>query len=104
MFLVRKDVVSLWMMGIELIPLPLLQLITAAGDKLTMEDHIKTTVSIQCQSVTHCFIVVKTLIVPVILGNDFLWQHKLTPNFASIPIKIASPPISTQITDIDPIV
>jgi len=46
--LVRKDVILPQMIDIEQVPLPLLRLVTAAGDELTMVDHIKTTVSIQC--------------------------------------------------------
>jgi len=93
------------MMDVEQLPLPLLRLVTAAGDELAMVDHIKTTVSIQCQTVTHCFVVVDALIVPVILGIDFLQQHKLTLDFASTPVKITcSPNFNQAAADKDPAV
>jgi len=41
-YLVRKDVISPKMIDIEQIPLPLLRLITEAGDEPTTVEHMKT--------------------------------------------------------------
>ena len=45
---------------------------TAAGDDLSMIDHIQTTVEIQNCTVTHIFVVVNALITQATHGIDFL--------------------------------
>ena len=89
--LVRKDMISPQMNNVVYIPLPLVKLVTAAGDDLLMVDHIQITVRIQHHTVTHSFIVVNALVTPAILGIDFLQQHGIIIDFASSPINISIP-------------
>ena len=99
--LVRKDMMSSQMTDVVHLPLPLVKLVTAAGDDLLIVDHIQTTVRIQHHNITHSFIVVNTLITPAILGIDFLQQHGITIDFASSPIDISIPPVTDK-TALDP--
>ena len=87
--LVRKDMIPPQMNNVVHNLLPLVKLVTAAGD-----DHIQTTVRIQHHKVTHSFIVVNTVITPTILGIDYLQQHGIIIDFASSPINISIPPIA----------
>ena len=97
--LVRKDMMSPQMINVAQIPLPAVKLVTAAGDDLLMVDHIQTTVQIQHHTVTHMFVVVNTLITPVILGMDFLQKHGMVIDFASTPVRISLPPAAENNTD-----
>jgi len=54
-----------------------IQLITASGDQLPILKHVKAPVQLDELCVTHEFIVVNTLVAPVILGIDFLQQNRL---------------------------
>ncbi len=69
-------------------PAPQLQLVTASGEPLPNLDHIKAPVRIKHQSVLHNFVVVRSLVSPVILGTDFLQQHKLVLDFTTTPVTI----------------
>ena len=48
------------------------KLVTASGQPLSVVDHIAATVQIGQLKVRHNFIVVNSLVTPVILGTDFL--------------------------------
>ena len=97
--LVRKDMMSSQMNNVTQIPLPAVKLVTAAGDDLLMIHHIQTTVQIQHHTVNHTFVVVNTLITLAILRMDFLQQHGIVIDFASIPVKISLPPATENNTD-----
>ena len=49
-----------------------IQLVTASGNQLPVLQHIKASVRLGELNVLHEFVVVKTLVAPVILGIDFL--------------------------------
>ena len=65
------------------IPIPQVRLITASGEPLQITGCVQAPVGISQLNVIHQFLVVDKLVVPVILGLDFLQQHNLVLNFAS---------------------
>ena len=60
-------------------PLPQIQLQTASGESLPIIDYVSVDVQIGKMKtpVRHNFIIVSSLIAPVILGIDFFQQHSL---------------------------
>ena len=56
---------------------PGLRLISAAGVDIPILDHVKAVVTVGNLVKSHSFFVVKDLITPVILGADFLQEHRL---------------------------
>ena len=54
-----------------------IQLVTASGDQLPILQHVKALVQLGELHVLHEFVVVKTLVAPVILGIDFLQGNGL---------------------------
>ena len=72
--------------------LPSIRLKTAAGDPLPIIDYIQTQVRIANMesSVQQNFVVVNSLIAPVILGLDFFQEHGLILDFTDTNIKIYS--------------
>ena len=72
------------------VALPPIQLKTAAGEPLPIIDYIQTRVCIANMesSVQQNFVVVSSLIAPVILGLDFFQQHGLILDFTGGDIKI----------------
>ena len=72
--------------------LPSIQLKTAAGDPLPIIDYIQTQVHIAYMesAVQQNFVVVNSLIAPVILGLDFFQEHGLILDFTDTSIKIYS--------------
>ena len=71
------------------IPIPQVRLITASGEPLQITGCVQApAVGISQLNVIHQFLVVDKLVVPVILGLDFLQQHNLVLNFASRPVTI----------------
>ena len=64
---------------------PHAKLITALGEPLSIVDHVKTTDSFKT---VHEFVVVESLIYPVILGIDFLQQNGLMLDFTTIPVSM----------------
>ena len=69
-----------------------IQLKTAAGEPLPIIDYIQTQVCIANMesSVQQNFVVVSSLVAPVILGLDFFQQHGLILDFTGSNIKIYS--------------
>ena len=55
--------------------IPTLHLVTASGDPLPIKAHQLLPVVIGEKSMLHNFVVVNSLVVPVILGVDFLQTH-----------------------------
>ena len=64
------------------------KLVTASGKPLSVVDHIAATVQIGQLKVRHNFIVVNSLVTPVILGTDFLQKHGLTLDFTADPVTV----------------
>ena len=64
-------------------PLPHIQLQTASGEALPIMDYVSVDVQLNKMktSVCHNFIIVSSLIAPVILGIDFFQQHHLILDF-----------------------
>ena len=64
------------------------KLVTASGQPLSMVDHITATVHIDQLKVRHSFIVVTSLVTPVMLETDFLQKHELTLDFTAEPVAV----------------
>ena len=67
-----------------------IQLVTVSGDRLPIIKHVKAPVQLDELCVIHEFIVVKTLVAPVILGIDFLQRNELILNFTQTPVVVRS--------------
>ena len=65
-----------------------LRLVTAAGEAIPVVGYVSVPVRLGQVNVVHPFVVVKSLIAGVILGIDFLQQHRLVLDFAYSPIKV----------------
>ena len=61
-----------------------IQLVTASGDQLPILRHVKALVQLGELHAFHEFVVVKSLVSPVILGIDFLQRNRLTLDFTQI--------------------
>ena len=67
------------MVGVQqLAQRPTVRLVTAAGTHLPIADYVQASVKIGNVEVTQQFLVVDSLIAPVILGIDFMKRHKVT--------------------------
>ena len=66
-----------------------IQLVTTSGESLPIVRCVETSVKIidHCMA-THQFLIVDSLIYPVILGTDFLYKHQLCLDFTSSPVTI----------------
>ena len=64
------------------------QLVTASGDKLPILQHVKASIQLGELNVLHEFVVVKTLVAPVILGIDFLQGNGLMLDFTHNPVAV----------------
>ena len=67
-----------------------LRLVTASGDQLPILRHIRTHVKLGEYNVMHDFVVVDSLVTPVILGIDFLQQNGLVLDFTCIDFTCCS--------------
>ena len=65
-----------------------LRLVTAAGEAIPVVGYMSVPVRLGQVNVVHPFVVVKSLIAGVILGIDFLQQHRLVLDFAYSLIKV----------------
>lgn len=65
-----------------------MKLITASGEPLSTVDYVKTTVQVDSFKTEHEFVVVESLIYPVILGIDFLQQNELVLDFTTMPVSL----------------
>ena len=74
-----------------------IQLITASGDQLPILKHVKAPVQLGELCVTHEFVVVNTLVAPVILGIDFLQQNGLVLDFTQIPVAVRNNPQKSDV-------
>ena len=69
---------------------PLPSLVTAPGDPLPIRGYIRAQVRIGQLRVMHEFIVVDSLVTPVILGADFLQENNVALDFSSSPVTVFS--------------
>ena len=65
-------------------------LVITSGDRLLTIKHAKAPVQLGELCVIHEFIVVKTLVAPVILGIDFLHRNELISDFTQTPVVVCS--------------
>ena len=80
---------------------PTIELITASGEPLPILSCIEAPVQIAGSfKAVHKFLVVQSLIYPVILGTDFLYKHQLCLDFTSTPVKIQQH--DTDLQDVQP--
>ena len=63
-----------------------LWLVTASGDQLPILRHIRAYVKLGEFNVMHDFVVLDSLVTPVILGIDFLQQNGLVLDFTCTPV------------------
>ena len=77
------------MVGVQqLAKRPTVRLVTAAGTHLPIADYVQASAKIGNVEVTQQFLVVDSLIAPVILGIDFMKRHKVTLDFTTTPIGV----------------
>ena len=65
-----------------------LWLVTASGDQPSILRHIRTHVKLGEFNVMHDFVVVDSLVTPVILGIDFLQKNGLVLDFTCTPVMV----------------
>ena len=66
-----------------------IQLVTASGESLPIISCVEASVQmIDNFMMTHQFLIVDSLIYPVILGTDFLYKHHLCLDFTSSPVTV----------------
>ena len=78
-----------------------LRLVTASGDDLPIVDHIRAPVKLGELELVHEFVVVESLVAPVILGIDFLHDNALVLDFTATPVRVCNyhtPQIETSDT------
>ena len=86
--LVRQDVLS-EMQYVRLTEAVVsVNLVTASGEKLPIVEHIRAMVQLGELELLHDFAMVKNLVVPVILGVDFLHKNGLVLDFTQIPATV----------------
>ena len=86
--LIRRDLLLCIRNAIQL-PIPSQpQLVTASGEPLLVVDHIRAKVRIKELQMVHDFLVVDSLIVPVILGIKFLQENQLILDFSYAPVGV----------------
>ena len=67
---------------------PTVRLVTAAGTPIPITDYVQAHVTIGNVKVTQQFLMVNSLIAPVILGIDFMKRHKVTLDFTTTPVGV----------------
>ena len=86
--LVRRDLLPYIQDAVKL-PIPSQpQLVTASGEPLLVVDHIRAKVKIKELQLVHDFLVVNSLVVPVILGINFLQENQLVLDFSCTPVGV----------------
>ena len=78
-----------------------LRLVTASGNSLPIVDHIRAPIRIGKLKLMHEFVVVQSLVAPVILGTDFLHNNALLLDFTKTPVRVCSDSIQSAKTDIE---
>ena len=66
-----------------------IKLVTALGEPLPIISCVEATVNVTDKFATsHQFLIVDSLIYPVILGTDFLYKHHMCLDFTSSPVTV----------------
>ena len=65
-----------------------IKLVTASGEPLPIVSCVEASVQMTGDFTTHQFLIVESLIYPVILGTDFLYKHHLCLDFTSTPVTV----------------
>ena len=65
-----------------------LRLVTASGDQLPIVRHVRAPVKLGELQLLHDFVVVDSLVAPVILGVDFLHGNSLVLDFTQSPVVV----------------
>ncbi|XP_062512810.1 uncharacterized protein LOC134188657 [Corticium candelabrum] len=84
----QKDLLSKISKFVKIRPILQRRLLTASGDEIPIRDYVFVVVQPDKERISHDFVVVDKLIVPMIVGVDFLWGNVLTLDFSSTPLKI----------------
>ena len=87
--LIRQEVLPKTQGIIKIVSVnPPVQLVTASGDHLPIVDHVKAPVQLGKLEMMHNFVVVESLVSPVILGVDFLQENALVLDFGKTPVTV----------------
>jgi len=62
--------------------------VSAAGEPISVLGQITANIQLGSVKAAHCFIVVRSLITPVIIGVDFMQRHGLVLDFTTSPVTI----------------
>ena len=81
------------------IPSKKLQLVSAAGEPIPVVDHVSVSIRLGELQMEQPFVVVASLIMPAILGMDFLHTHGIILDFATCPIKVMPRSVSAAMFD-----
>ena len=73
-----------------------LQLVSAAGESIPILGQISLPIQLGGLKVNHLFVVVRSLITPVILGIDFMHKHGLVLDFTTTPITVRNHTMSVD--------
>ena len=65
-----------------------LQLVMASGGRLPVMGHIRAPIKLGELKLLHEFVVVESLVAPVILGVDFPHEDALVPDFTQSPVVV----------------
>ena len=100
MSLIRRGVLPQAQTIVQTVAAKPLRLVTASGDELPVSDHVRAPVQLGELKFMDDFVVVKSLVTPVILGVDFLLKNALVLDFAETPAVIHSacvhPPLPAE--------
>ena len=86
----QKDLLSKISKFVKIRPILQRRLLTASGDEIPIRDYVFVVVQPDKERISHDFVVVDKLIVPMIVGVDFLWGNVLTLDFSSTPLKVGN--------------
>ena len=89
--LVRNDIVDK-SQGVRQITPREFHLVSAAGERTPVVGHVSVPVQVCALGVEHPFVVMDSLIAPVILGMNFLEGHGIILDFASSPVQVLPRP------------
>ena len=88
--LVQQNILTHAVDVARVVPQPQVQLLTASKEPVPVRDYIHAHLQIKHLALAHEFLVVDTLVAPVILGVDFLQNNALVLDFTSTPITVCS--------------
>ena len=79
---------------------------SAAGERILVVGHVSVPVQVCALGVEHPFIVMDSLIAPVILGMDFLQGPGIILDFASSPVQVLPIPHGSEsgFDELEPVV